>query len=346
MKNYSTQGLKNRDGFTLLELLLALTLTVILVSAISGAIHVNLVMLNKQQGRIERQQVARSVMMMIAGDLRGGVQYKAEDYSGLENLVASQGLIAGIADAAGGEGELGELGEEAGLDDIGAAANELGEGTDFGGGHEGGGTGAAGGAAAGGAGAGGGPEEVSSGEATSRPTMLGSERILMVDVSRLPRVDEINPLIASAESLVQLPSDVKSVAYFYDASNLASNDPSITPVAPGGLYRRQIDRAVAAFAGDEELVSGPDLYTRLIATEVADVTFRYFDGTDWQTEWDSNEAGGFPLAIEVNVVIDPARSGRDAANYTYNGFDARTMERFRSVVHLPGAELPPEEEDQ
>jgi hypothetical protein len=176
--------------------------------------------------------------------------------------------------------------------------------------------------------------------------MLGSENVVMIDISRLPRIDQYNPLIASAEDLIQSPSDVKSVAYFVsDVSGGVEQQIEFDDGgAPGGLYRREVDRAVAAYVGDFSLVNSPDPYTKLIAPEVAQMAFRYFDGEDWQSTWDSEESGGFPLAIEIQIVIDPARLSPDNRTYAFAGFDGETMEFYRSVVHLPVAEPPPEEE--
>jgi type II secretory pathway pseudopilin PulG len=290
-----------RSGYTLLELLLALGLTVIVIGAIGSAIQLYIVALTKQQAKIERKQIARSVIAMIANDLRAGIQYKAADYSSLENLVATQQMmIQGPPPS-----------EEAGTEEEPADSGIIVE------------------------------EEVS-----FRPTLIGTDNVIMMDISRLPRLDQYNPLVATAESLVQTPSDVKSLAYFVALNNggIETQVDFGQPVAPGGLYRREIDRAVAAYMGDYDLISNPDAYTKLIASEIAQVSFRYFDGEDWQDEWDATENGGFPTAVEVTIVIDPERSAPGSQSYSYTGLDRNTMEAYRSVVHLPISDLPPSEE--
>ena len=92
------------------------------------------------------------------------------------------------------------------------------------------------------------------------------------------------------------------------------------------------------------MVAAPDDSSNLVASEIAEIRFRYFDGDDWQTEWNSEEQGGFPPAIEIVLVIDPTRS-TSGQDYQYSGFDSAVMEQYRSVVHLPAAELPPEEQE-
>ncbi len=100
--NSITQRPRSRvRGFTLLEVILALALSVFIVGAISSAIQLYLVTLTRQQKEIEQKQIVRSVIMMINNDLRSAIQYKTEDYSGLENLKVSLDLISGIAGNAG-----------------------------------------------------------------------------------------------------------------------------------------------------------------------------------------------------------------------------------------------------
>lgn len=287
-----------KRGYTLLELLLALGLTVVVVSVIATAIQLYMVALTRQQAQIERKQIARAIIEMISSDIRAGVQYKAEDYSGLENLVKSIQLSVQPPPVEG---------EEPAEEEEQTVVNE---------------------------------EEVA-----FRPTLLGAEDVIMMDISRLPRLDQYNPLIAAEDLTVQSPSDVKSLAYFValteggieDTVDFAESN------TPGGLYRREIDRAVAAYLGDVDLITGPDGFTRLIAREVAQIRFRYFDGEDWQTEWDSAEAGGFPRAVEISIVIDTQRTAGNGAA-TYNGPVEGETETYRSVVHLPVSDLPPAEE--
>ncbi len=247
----------SRPGYTLIELLLALGLTVVVVSTIATAIQIYIISLTKQQAMVEQRQVARAILEMIENDLRAGIQYKATDYSGLETLVKTlQTAAMPPTPSAGGAAEEEE------------------------------------------------PDPVFDEDVVSfRPTLLGSESVVMVDISRLPRMDQYNPLMQSDEDAVQTPSDVKSLAYFVSNDNggIQSQIEFSQARATGGLYRREIDRAVASFMGETSLLSSPDNYTKLLANEVAEIKFRYFDGSDWQTEWDSEEAGGFPMAIEVEI---------------------------------------------
>jgi len=293
-----------RSGYTLMELLLALGLSVVVVLAIGLAIQIYMVSLTKQQARIERKQIVRSIFAMIGNDLRAGVEYKPADYSGLVSQLSD---LPGLSQTA--EEEFEELEEPEESEEVEAVIVE---------------------------------EEVA-----FRPTLLGSQSVVMIDISRLPRLDQYNPLVAAADLETQTPSDIKSLAYFVSLNKggIEEQLDFAESRAEGGLYRREIDRSVANYMGDYQLLSEADQYTRLVAHEIAEIGFRYYDGEEWQSEWDSAEAGGFPSAIEITIVIDPERSAASSQSYSYAGPDEETAEFYRYVVHLPMTDLPSSEED-
>lgn len=300
-------------GYTLLELLLSLALSVLVIGVIGFAVQLYLISLTQQQSRIERKQIARGLIQMISNDLRAAVQYKAADYGDLENLVQTQALALneGIEELRAIEAANGVVSDDSEDPDV----PEIDE------------------------------EPIIEEEAASfRPALFGTSNAIALDVSRLPRLDQYNSIIAGNESESQTPSDIKTLSYFF--SNAAPQNVDavqFTNVVSGGLYRRQIDRAVASYAGDSGLVDAPDDFSELVAGEVAELRFRYFDGENWLSDWNSEELQGFPPAVEVIIVIDPTRS-TSGQDYLYNGYNSAVMELHRTVIHLPAAELPPEEE--
>lgn len=308
---------KSRSAYTLLELILALGISVLVVVAIASSIYTCVSNLTEYQKEIEQRQVARNVISMITSDLRAALQYKPADVTGLQDLAVSQAMVAGITGGGVDEETIAnEAGENGGSDTSQADTGSEEEAMD--------------------------PEDCVS----CRPTMIGTERVLMIDISRLPRIDEYNPMVAMRKD-PQLPSDVKGVTYFIakpSGTNTRSNASMYDDEyeALGGLYRRQIDRAVASYSGETDAVSAVDNFTELIAPEIVEIAYRYFDGSDWTSVWDSVEQDGFPTAIEVAVVVDPQRIGQ-GADYSYPGYDANTMLRFTKVIHLPIAEPAMEE---
>jgi hypothetical protein len=85
----------------------------------------------------------------------------------------------------------------------------------------------------------------------------------------------------------------------------------------------------------------PDQNANVIAPEVASLEFRYFDGTQWLTQWDSTAMGGVPRAVEIAIylydeVADP-QSPNDA-NLAATGVGTvmnNPDNYYRMVVHLP-----------
>jgi len=81
-----------------------------------------------------------------------------------------------------------------------------------------------------------------------------------------------------------------------------------------------------------------------LAPEVTYLEFRYFDGTTWYTEWDSEQMGGLPTAIEITISIDPAFGQNEAdmdvrtANELAAGAANLNEQLYRLVVHLPIAQ--------
>ncbi len=335
-----------RHAYTLLELMLSLALSVMVIGAITALINVYMVNLSRQQRSIEQKQVARSVLRMIASDVRAGLQYKAVDVSGIENLEASQTLIAGI---------LATQSDDSGLTDTGSSTGGGTGGTGGGTGGTGGGTGGTGGGTGG---TGATPTDAQDPNAADtdataeednssyRPTMIGDATVINIDISRLPRLDQYHAMLTGDDVSSMTGADVKGVSYMVSSSpapNAQSEfEPSVANL--GGLYRRQIDRAVAEFRGEGLAPSSPDEYSQLVAPEVIEIRFQYFDGSDWTSSWNSEETGYFPLAIEITLILDPQRVD-DAVRQQPRSLsvkDILQMQTYRTVVHLPSAEKPPE----
>ena len=42
---------------------------------------------------------------------------------------------------------------------------------------------------------------------------------------------------------------------------------------------------------------------RVILEDLQEIEFGYFNGVDWQTQWDSSLAGGLPRAVRIRLVL-------------------------------------------
>ncbi len=356
-----------RSGFTLLEVVLAVSLSILIVAAIAGAIHLNVTVLQRQQVRIEQAQVARNVLFMMANDLRAAFQYKPADVTGLDELAVSQAQIAGIGSGADlSETDTSQI-DTGGLDTGGLDPGSLDPGSLDGGSNNSGGNGSqapfelpdSGAAASGGGSAdsGGGQAAPATSSANStanqniasgptselRPGLYGNSTELMIDISRLPRIDQYSPVVLGTSGPVSLPTDLKTISYFLSAESMETDamQTGLSVSSGGGLYRRELDRAVAAFNLDVAGMLAREGYTQLIANEVVAMEFRYFNGREFQTEWDSDAEGGFPAAVEITIVVDPQRQLRETGQA---GTLLAELRAYRSVVYLPIAEILPEEE--
>ena len=107
---------------TLLELMLALTLSAIVLTAISMAIDLHLRVVQSRRDHVERVQLARAVLTIIATDLRATVQQNTTDFSALASM-ASEALSSGAATDVSGD-----TGTDSGTGGTGGASSGTGTG--------------------------------------------------------------------------------------------------------------------------------------------------------------------------------------------------------------------------
>jgi len=310
-----------RRGFTLLELLLALALTSLVVVVIGMAIDFHLRTLDSSRTTVEEAMVARAVLRHIAKDLRNAVLYEPIDLSSVQEMVgeADPATLQGAMDSLGGTdgSESGDaLGTEvtaSGLDELDSLNTQDIAGTV---------------------------------EPTSVPGLFGNQYELQVDVSHLPRVDQYEAALAAlAEGATpDIVSDVKTVAYFLRTDESQSVGVGLAGRLEdigSGLIRREMDRAMTSWASQSGTLDPSAGGGSMLAPEVNYLEFRYFDGLEWQVEWDSEQMGGLPVAVEITVGIDPT-GGADPE--TLDSREAGQLAAvdmseylYRLVVHLPVA---------
>ncbi len=242
-----------RDGFTLLELLLALSLSAVVALLIGGLIQLYLLNENRGRENVRQAQVARAVLSMIAEDIRTTVRYQPFDTSGLQQMLSGSaasmmGIPSGMAGggtsgAGGGGSSVGGGGVSTGTGAPSAGNQNTGSPSPSTGGTGSLPTGTSGGAgiasgggrtsAAGGgtsinfpSSSGSGPAGSSSGGASASsatsdqisvpPGVYGSEASIEIDVNRMPRPDEytMRPGDMSIGTLGDMPSDIKTVSYY------------------------------------------------------------------------------------------------------------------------------------
>ncbi|MBM3999588.1 MAG: hypothetical protein FJ297_08640 [Planctomycetes bacterium] len=353
--------------------------------AVGLAIDLHLRALDVRRTSVEEAQIARSVLQMIANDLRGAVRRHEVDMSSIEELAlqslagsaasALGGAAGGMGggDATGGTGGSsgttgGSSGSSSGLlrTDGASGGSNTPPGTS---GSSGSGTGASGSGSSGsgssGSGSSGSGGMVSEDGSTDNtqdltstttlppvPGVYGNAYQLQIDVSRLPRVDQYQTILdPNSIALPRIPSDIKTVTYFVQTPAIGggqitdplaqrgqANQPAV------GLMRREVDRAVLEYAigsgGTESLMRTGDV----LAPEITQIEFQYFDGATWYSAWDSDQMGGPPVAVDVVLAITPKDAQQRVGLLGATAAASIQPIVYRLTIHLPLGAPPPEEE--
>jgi prepilin-type N-terminal cleavage/methylation domain-containing protein len=305
--------LARRAGFTLWEVVLTLAIASVLLLVLGFAIDLHLRVLDAGRGDVEQAQLARTILRRLADDLRGAVRYEEID---TEGLLGNTGA-GDVGDALGqggdeGDGEDAEDEEDAntpsGGDDEDAAEEEA--------------------------------ALPSTREPQPMPGVYGGREWLQVDVSRLPRLDEFQ---FGADGLSgPVATDVKTVVWFLRAGPAQPEDAwGAALPGVGGLVRSQMDRAAALWAVDQGGTLALDTDEPPLSPEVLAVEFRYYDGREWQVEWDTEELGGLPVAVRVAIALPSYELGRRSAAGGQEAADGAQW--YSLIVRLPAAEPLPED---
>ncbi len=332
-------------AFTLLELLLATALTVILLGLIGAAIDFHWRQLTVRKTGVEQTQLAQAILQQIADDILSVAV--AADLEGVSAIVSDSELEDEQAEAVS-DGTTDASSDESVTsveDPLASLYPEL-------------------------------------------PGLYGSSLELQIDVVRVPRPEEYDYQYEVVDpTTIGLPGDMKTITYTVMNGGMlggslpgqsmptgsgslstgitsgARGDPLVgssagNATSSAGLIRRVTDRSSARYAienGDLALLEGN---LQRIAPEVIALTFAYFDGTQWLTEWNTEELGSLPLAVEITLVMQvegrSTSGGVPSATLTAVSTTAGGpseagatgllslppgMVMYRRVVHLPASTL-------
>lgn len=307
---------RSARGFTLLELLIALALSLLLLAAVYGAIHLYWRLQTVGQAEVELGQLQRSIIRQMELDVGSVIFFEPEAE---EDEATSEDSLSLEAEST----------EDSGSSSDSSGGTETASGSDD--------TGVA---------------EVDAAAAYVSTSMgiVGDSQTLVLHISR-PTRDLSYAALSSIESVGSRVSDARSVTYFLAAPGGTGLAGSVQPAADfdavnnsllaaeSGLARLEGDRMAIEFADvalDTETLGSA---ARIIAPEVVALEFQYFDGAAWQTSWDSTVYGRLPQAIEVSLgIVD-----RVAAQQSRSQFDAPvpvTVLRHVIAVPLAGPYVP------
>jgi prepilin-type N-terminal cleavage/methylation domain-containing protein len=343
-----------RAGFTLFELILAVALSAVLLALVGTAITLYLSRVDAGNSRVEESQLARSILAKIADDIRGATIYQAQDTSGIAELMAASAefdvddidaeqpsgnsLSGSLTPNENSSGSGSLTGNSSSLSSLSSSTSSS---TST-------------------------QESQTNEPADTLPLGLnGNLNELYVDVTRLPRQEELFATVtgysnaqlpasktgaASAGAAMPAgvipPTDIKSVHYFVrQGEAVKSGSAATTSLAPsaqqlsaGGLVRQEIPRTLrlgAEMTGDAAVLEGGQV---LLAPEVVNIEFRYFNGTEVTDLWDMSEEQVLPRAVEVRIWLSTPGNETATQPYDINTLSATTRE-YRHTVYLPMSEL-------
>lgn len=314
------RGRHQPAAFTLLEVLLTLSMSVVLMILIGGAIQFYARDMNVRDMDIRQTQLAAAVMQMIEDDLRATLHTQPVDTSGLEALLAATSQQG----SGGGGGESQDL-SAAGIDSETELALEDTSTVDL----------------------------ASGAAVLETPGLIGNQYQIQIDLSRLPRLEEYVAMLDQITTDIDdVPSDLKTVAYFVQAAGIMGGiqdpldtlDPDAATDGTGGLVRRSLDRAATVEAVNNGNLAMLNQTGELLAPEITGIEFAYWDGLNWELEWSSDTYGELPLAVQVRIYMaDPAATQESlSSSASLSGEPTRT---FSHIVRLPLAR-PIESEDE
>lgn len=271
LEKTTTRRLQIR-GFTLLEVVLAIGLAGTVVALLATALDLYLMRVDANRSRVEAAQLARALLTQIADDVRAARYWSPSSRRG------------------GGRG---------------------------GGGFSGGGSGPSGGDS----GSSDGSNSSGSSGTSATDTESAAQVLGIFGTATELRIDrgarwqwertsrEIDPTAeASADELPQ------TVVYFFNkgdtllAERLAALGVLADPALPGyaGLYRRQSGTSAWTYkntATGVSLSATAQEAAELVAPEVLELEFAYFDGTQMVEEWDSAQRGRLPRGVEIRLTL-------------------------------------------
>jgi hypothetical protein len=261
--------------------MLSLALTAVVTVLIGSLVQNYLINQAVGRERVRQAQLSRSILNMIAEDIRTTVRYQPFDTKGLTELLSGGG-------GGGGAGGAQPSGAGGGAASAGAAPPSGGAGD---------------------------TADMDSGVAALPPGLYGTSTSIEIDISRLPRPDEYYGQASDpvTGSLGDLATDIKTVGYYVQALRTDGiQDPlgSLQPIdgtnstsqGAGGLVRRSVDRAITQYAYQQSQSDALMKTGQLLAPEVIAIEFQYFDGAMWQTEWDSSTQG-LPRVVKITIAV-------------------------------------------
>lgn len=284
-----------RSAYTLLEVLFALSLTVLLMGALYVAVDVQLSLAQAGRQAVERSTLARTVFARLSTDIAAATTTADP---GRNRRVLPTPMTSGTGMAATGM-NTGGTGMNTGTDPTTPA-----------------------------------PMEMGTVISTASPVTLaigvsGDSTSLRLMTTKIPKETWRVPRVAGRaentnigvrpEDGTELVSDLRMVSYWL----------AVGAEGGAGLARQEHKIVTTEDALAQALPEGTTEAQYVIVPEARSLQFEYFDGANWFDSWDSNQVGldgktpqGPPRAIRITVELDfsngAALPGAVGATKTYS----------------------------
>lgn len=313
------------SGFTLIEVLISLSLMTVILTLIVMALDISLRQMSLNRTEVEEAQLARAVLEIIARDIRNvvpplreeqlevdtealsslfGVSYELDEsiaFAGTEDATATvSGEIFGVLPGIYGDAEW-----------LQVDTARLPRGEMYG------------------------SRQVRSGGSVLADRLSPSKTVLYY-------LGEETGQIAGTDDPRYRPDRLTgSLGRSLDTTALRY-----------GLFRRQLDRLVTQYAVNEGLETEYEQYDEPLAPEVEWIEFAYFDleagqessTGDWVESWDMDERQALPRAVRITVAIRRQSFSRSMLT-PWTTSDAVPTIVYSLIVPLPLTIEPIPEED-
>ncbi len=267
----------NRRGFTLIELILALGLSVVLMALLASALGLGVTRAVGSREKVERARLIDGIVSLVRGDVHRAVIYDPQDTSAAMEL----------AEASAGFN----------VDSIDEISSSTGGSPPEGGSESGGGYSAT-------------ADSESTNISLRRPLgVYGTIEELQIDVLREHsqfEVDATGAVVAPTAT-----SGITTVRYAFGqgTDSLGELSTQREGQLSSGLTRQEVNRDLLNWGtqtGNAAAVAG---VPQVVAPEVLRAEFRYFDGVELLETWDSQLLEGqMPQAIEMRLWLVEKRA--------------------------------------
>jgi len=299
----------NQSAFTLIEILLALGLTITLLAVVYAAL--DLYRLTTSVGRegMEQARLARAILSKIQLDIRS-VVYTSDSSDSASFSGSSETSLSGSS-SEGGSSNSGTS-ESGSSEETDESTVQLVD-----------------------------PADAFSDGAAG---VVGDAQTLVLHINR--PIGNVKLLSQSVDSSAgERLSDLQSVAYFLAVAGgeglsglvgdvaAAESEDTVGSGTIQGLARLTGDRLAIQKADEEASLTTLATHTKLLAEEVNSLEFQYSDGAEWSDTWDSTLQSGLPSAIRVIIGF---RLPEETASVSENDRKSTTdTKKYQLTVLLP-----------